>query len=45
VEVTTSERYRRFAVAEAAGVSPCYEQWALGVAGDARLLALLEELH
>jgi hypothetical protein len=44
VGVSISELYRRFAVAEAAGHSRCYEQWALGVADDARLLALLEEL-
>lgn len=40
----TADRYRRFAEAEARGGSPCYEEWALGVASDAECLALLDEL-
>jgi hypothetical protein len=42
--VATADRYRRFAEAEARGGSPCYEEWALGVAADGELLALLDEL-
>lgn len=42
--VTTSDRYRRFASAEARGQSDCYEAWANGVAGDEDLLALIDEL-
>lgn len=42
--MSTSERFRRFAETEARGESPCYEEWALGVAGDPDVLALLEEL-
>ena len=37
-------RYRRFAAAEAAGHSPLYEALALGVAGDAAVLAFLAGL-
>lgn len=40
----TAERYLRFAAREARGVSPCFERWALGVAGDADVLALLDTL-
>ncbi len=40
----TAEIYRRFASAEAHGRSACYERWANGVAADAHLLHLLEEL-
>jgi hypothetical protein len=42
--VSTTDRYRRFAEQEAHGWSPCYEEWALGVAGDLELLALLDDL-
>lgn len=42
--MSTAESYRRFAVAEAHGWSPTYEQWALGVADDTDLLARLDEL-
>jgi hypothetical protein len=42
--MATAEAYRRFAEREAAGRSPAYEALALGVAGDDRLLAWLEEL-
>lgn len=41
---TTAERYRRFAAVEAEGVSPLYEQLALGVANDHDLLSLLSDL-
>lgn len=36
--------YRRFAAREARGESPCYVEWAEGVAADPRLLALIDEL-
>lgn len=42
--MSTADRYRRFAEAEARGWSPRYEQWALGVAEDPDLLALLDDL-
>ncbi|HEX6357947.1 DUF2332 domain-containing protein [Actinophytocola sp.] len=42
--MSTADRYRRFADAEARGGSPCYEEWALGVAADGELLALLDDL-
>lgn len=42
--LSTADRYRRFAVAEAHGESPTYERWAHGVAGDTEVLALLDEL-
>lgn len=42
--MSTAERYRRFGEAEARGWSPCYEEWARGVAGDADVLARLDEL-
>jgi hypothetical protein len=41
---STADRYRRFADLEARGESPCFEGWALGVAGDAEVLALLDSL-
>jgi hypothetical protein len=41
---TTGERYARFARDEAHGNTPVYEEWALGIAGDAELLALVDEL-
>ena len=37
------EEYRDFAT-YAAGDSPCFEEWALGVAGDAEVLAWLATL-
>ncbi|UFS96279.1 DUF2332 domain-containing protein [Nocardia huaxiensis] len=40
----TSEWYQVFAVNEVRGYSPCYERWALGIASDAELLALIDEL-
>ena len=40
----TAALYRRFAEVEARGRSPRYEALALGVAGDADLLALLDGL-
>jgi Uncharacterized protein conserved in bacteria (DUF2332) len=42
--VPVAERYQRFAEREARGCSPLYERFALGVAGDPELLALLESL-
>jgi hypothetical protein len=42
--VPVAERYRRFAQREARGRSPLYERFALGVAGDRQLVALLERL-
>jgi hypothetical protein len=42
--VPVADRYRRFAEREARGRSPLYERFALGVAGDPELLALLESL-
>jgi hypothetical protein len=36
--------YRRFADTEARGLSPMYEQWALGVADDPQLCALIDAL-
>ena len=42
--MTTADRYRRFAAREARGESPCFEAWALGVAGDAEVVALLDTL-
>jgi hypothetical protein len=41
---TTGERYTRFARDEAHGNTPLYEEWALGIAGDAELLALVDAL-
>ena len=43
--VPTAERYRRFAEVEARGMSPAYERLALAVAGDARVLDLLEQVR
>ncbi|WP_125777065.1 DUF2332 domain-containing protein [Antribacter gilvus] len=40
----TSETYRVFATDWARGASPRYEDWSLGVADDAELVALLDEL-
>jgi len=39
-----AENYRRIARLEAAGRSPAYEQVALAVAGDAAVLAFLQDL-
>jgi hypothetical protein len=41
---TTAEWYLRFARDEAHGRSQTYERWALGVAAEPRLIALLDEL-
>ncbi|WP_411699417.1 DUF2332 domain-containing protein [Conyzicola sp.] len=41
---TTAEWYTRFAANEAHGRSAVYESWALGVAGDAQLIAAIEQL-
>jgi len=41
---TTAARYERFAAAEARGESAVYAGWATGVAGDAELLAAIDEL-
>lgn len=38
------EIYRRFADREVGAASPCYVEWAHGVADDPELLALIEEL-
>ena len=40
----TADRFRRFAEREVRGTSPCYEEWALGVAADEHVLALLDAL-
>jgi len=40
----TAERYRVFAEVEAHGMSATYEAWAAGVATDAAVLALIDEL-
>ncbi|MHB1171144.1 MAG: DUF2332 domain-containing protein [Lacisediminihabitans sp.] len=40
----TAEWYRGFGETEARGRSAIYEGWALGVAGDAELIALIDEL-
>jgi hypothetical protein len=40
----TAARYARFAAFEARGESACYAEWASGVAVDATLLRLLDEL-
>jgi len=42
--MATADLYRRFAETEARGWSPTYEDWALGVAGDAELLTLLDDV-
>lgn len=43
--VETAERYRRFALVEAAGMSPSYEALALAVAEDRRVLDLLARVE
>ena len=40
----TADGFRRFAATEACGESPCYEEWALGVAADPEVVALLDAL-
>lgn len=40
----TAGWYGHFAAQEARGSSPCYEQWAEGMAGDLDLLALIDQL-
>ncbi|MFC9558129.1 DUF2332 domain-containing protein [Agromyces sp. NPDC056965] len=40
----TADRYRSFAEVEAHGMSATYEAWAAGVATDAAVLALIDEL-
>jgi len=40
----TAEHYRTFGSVEARGSSDTYEGWALGVADDAEMLALIDEL-
>src|SRR5277367_6271222 len=40
----TAVRYARFAAFEARDESPCYEEWANGVATDATLIGLLDDL-
>jgi hypothetical protein len=42
--VDTASWYRGFGELEARGQSAIYEEWALGVAGDPGLIALIEEL-
>lgn len=41
---TLADIYRRFGQFEVHDQSPCYREWALGVAGDPELLALIAEL-
>lgn len=41
---STADRYRAFAEVEAPGQSPLYEEWALGVADDSEVIALIDEL-
>ncbi len=41
---STADEYRQFGSFEARGESPCYEQWANGVAADQELLGLIDEL-
>ena len=43
-EVSTADRYLRFASFEARGESPCYQEWAQGVAADQELIGLIDEL-
>jgi hypothetical protein len=43
-EYGTVGRYRYFAEFEARGHSRCYERWALGIASDSDLLALIDRL-
>lgn len=43
-ERSTADWYRAFGELEARGESEVYEDWALGVAGDARVVALIDSL-
>jgi hypothetical protein len=43
-DASTAERYRAFAEVEARGMSARYEAWALGVADDDRILAMIDRL-
>lgn len=42
--MNTAELYQFFGDYEVRGHSPCYEQWCRGIAGDADVLALIEQL-
>jgi hypothetical protein len=42
--VSTADLYQGFASFEAHGESPCYAEWAAGVAGDPKLMSLIDEL-
>jgi hypothetical protein len=44
VSTETADRYTRFAELEARGESATYESWALGIAADPELLALIDSL-
>lgn len=44
IERSTADRYRDFGEIEARGQSPIFEEWALGVAGDTEVVALIDEL-
>ena len=43
-QMNTADWYRWFATAEARGASPCLKQWALGIADDRSLVALIDQL-
>lgn len=40
----TAARYRSFAAVEAVGMSPTYESWAAGIAGDPEVVAAIDTL-
>lgn len=42
--MSTAQKYRDFAWSEARGESPCYAEWAAGVAADRELTGRLDEL-
>jgi hypothetical protein len=42
--VSTADKYRRFGSSDARGESPCYQEWAHGVAADQELIGLIDEL-
>jgi hypothetical protein len=42
--MSTADIYRGFAAFEARGESPCYAEWAAGVAADPELISLIDEL-
>jgi hypothetical protein len=44
LSMSTADRYRKFSTHEAHRESPCFEEWAAGVAGDPELLGLLDAL-